>query len=276
MRQLSWILTGASMLLAVALAVPVSAQSTAPSLYTWQQGEPGPQHSGYWDDPSNWVQQFVPDYRPFWDNSKNWTTNYGPAYRDTIEGSAQMLGCTNQFALCFHSGAEPYPCTMSPDGKSANCLCTVATKTNYTLITAILNYPVYQSTVEACGHDGSACPNVGQAPVCSYLNNGALIPGANVLSTYDPEARLELIKAIAAGNAGITNCDKAAYAACMTAPCTLNADGTANCKCPVFYGNFQLVGKHAQCALGGDLVPSASYIPVLDSNRNSSKAGWLH
>jgi hypothetical protein len=54
----------------------------------------------------------------------------------------------------------------------------------------------------------------------------------------------------------------------MTAPCLLNSDGTANCKCPVFYGNFQLVGKNAQCSLGGGLVPSASYIPILDTNRN--------
>ncbi len=224
--------------------------------------------SSYWDDPANWVQQFVPDSHLFWDNSRNWTTNYGPAYRDTIISPAGMLGCSNQFALCFHSGAEPYPCTLSPDGQSANCLCTVGNQTNYTLITAILNRPVYEQTVEACGSDGSGCPTVGQAPVCSYLNNGALIPGANVLSTYDPEAKRQLMKAFSTGNAGLTTCDKGPYAACMTAPCQLNADGTANCKCPVFYGRFQLVGKEAACALGGDLVPSASYIPVLDTGKN--------
>lgn len=55
----------------------------------------------------------------------------------------------------------------------------------------------------------------------------------------------------------------------MTAPCELNSDGsTANCKCPVFYGKFQLIGHNAQCSLGGDLVPSASYIPLLDSHPN--------
>lgn len=218
--------------------------------------------------PLEWVQQFVPDSRPFWDNSYNWTTNYGPAYRDTIELPSQMLGCSTQFALCFHSGAQPYPCTLSADGQSANCLCTVATATNYTLITGILNYSVQQSTVQACGADGSGCQQVGQAPVCGYLSGGALIPGSDVLSTYDTESRLQILKAFANSMAGITQCAKAPYAGCMTAPCQLNSDGTANCKCPVFYGKFQLVGKNAQCSLGGGLVPSASYIPLLDSNPN--------
>ncbi len=254
------------LLLACGLMASMAAQSPAQSNISQTRTI---QDSSYWDDPANWKQQFVPDARPFWDNSKNWTTNYGPAYRDTIEGPSQMLACSTQFALCFHSGAEPFPCTMSPDGRSANCLCTVATQTNYTLLTAILNYPVYSATVQACGANGAGCSQTGQAPVCSYLNGGALIPGANVLSTYDPESHQQILKAMAAGQSGITQCSKAAYAACMTAPCTLNADGsTANCKCPVFYGNFQLVGRGAQCSLGGDLVPSASYIPLLDSQRN--------
>ena len=68
-----------------------------------------PYSPGYWDDPLNWKQQFVPDSRLFWDNSLNWTTNYGPAYRDTIQAPSEMLACSTQFALCFHSGAEPYP-----------------------------------------------------------------------------------------------------------------------------------------------------------------------
>jgi hypothetical protein len=59
------------------------------------------------------------------------------------------------------------------------------------------------------------------------------------------------------------------FAGCMTAPCKLNSDGsTAQCKCP---GTFQLIGKNAQCSLGGDLVPSASYIPRLDNNTNPLK-----
>lgn len=218
--------------------------------------------------PLDWVQQFVPDSRSFWENSENWTTNYGPVFRDTVEVPAQMLGCSTQFALCFHSGAEPYPCTLSADGQSANCLCTVATSTNYTLINAILNYQVYNATVQACGADGSGCPNIGQAPVCSYLQGGTLIPGADVLSTYDPQSRLEILSFFTSSAPAYTECVKAPYAACMTAPCLLNSDGTANCKCPVFYGNFQLVGKNAQCSPGTGLVPSASYVPYIDTNRN--------
>ena len=226
----------------------------------------------YWDDPVNWKQQFVPDYRPFWDNSKNWTTNYGPAYRDTVVIPSQMLGCSAQFALCFHSGPEPYPCKLSPDGQSANCKCTVPTKTNYVLMNAILNYPVYLDTVKVCGPDGSGCPNVDDAPVCKFLNGGALIPGANVISTFAPDSRNEILKAIKTGKPSITTCSKAPYAGCMTAPCELNPDGsTATCKCPVFYGRFQLTGNPpptANCTLGDDLVWSASYTPALDDDPN--------
>lgn len=193
--------------LPVLLGCGLASSMAAQSLNSQQRI--GRESPSYWDDPTNWKQQFVPDWRPFWDNSKNWTTNYGPAYRDTIEGPSQMLGCSTQFALCFHSGPQPYPCTISPDGRSANCLCTVSTKTNYTLINGILNYPVYTATVQACGSDGSGCPTVGQAPVCSYLNSGTLIPGANVFSTYDPESHLEIVKAFAAGKPSVTTCEKA-------------------------------------------------------------------
>jgi len=263
MRQLRWLVT---FVFAVLLACGLASSMAAQSLNSQRHSAPealGP--SGY---PLDWIQQFVPDSRPFWDDSQNWTSNYGPAYRDTIQKLSQLLGCSTQFALCFHSGAEPYPCTLSADGQSANCLCTVATTTNYTLLTAILNESVYTATVQACGPDGSGCPDVGQAPVCGYLSGGTLIPGANVISTFDPESRQEIIKALATATGGFTRCSKAPYAACMTAPCLLNSDGTANCKCPVFDGNFQLTGKNSQCSLGGNLVPSASYIPALDSGRN--------
>lgn len=211
--------------------------------------------------------QFVPNLQSFWDSSKNWTTNLGPAYRDTVEEPSQMLACSNQFALCFHSGAEPYPCTLSLDGRSANCQCTVADELNYTLVNAILNYPIYLATVRACGADGSNCPDTGSAPVCKFLDHGALIPGANVISTFDPGTVEEITEAIKAGPSAATTCPKAPYAACMTAPCQLNKGGaTASCKCPVFYGKYQLVGPGAQCSLGGNLVPSASYVPELDEN----------
>jgi hypothetical protein len=212
------------------------------------------------------LPQFVPDSPSFWNDSKHWTTNFGPAYRDTVESPSQMLACSSKFALCFHSGAEPFPCKLSPDGRSAECKCTVANETNYTLINAILNYPVYRSTLHACGADGSGCPNSGDAPVCKYLKHGALIPGADVISTFDPSSHDDIVAAITGGGV-FTPCPKGPYAACMTAPCRLNRGGsTATCKCPVFYGKYQLTGANAQCSLGGRLVPSSSYSPALDDN----------
>jgi hypothetical protein len=215
-------------------------------------------------------RQFVPNSQSFWANSKNWTSNYGPAYRDTVESPTQLLPCSSQFALCFHSGAEPLPCTISKDGRSAQCKCTVATSTNYTLINAILNYPVYLSTVAACGADGSSCTATNSAPVCSLLDGGKLIPGAKVISTFDPDTQDAILAAIEEGPSAVTVCAKAAYAACMTAPCKFDKGRTtATCKCPVFYGRFTLVGADAECSLGGNLVPSASYIPELDSTPNN-------
>jgi hypothetical protein len=215
--------------------------------------------------------QSVPNRRSFWDNSNNRTTNFGPAYRDTLESPSQILPCSPQFALCFHSGPEPYPCKLSKNGRTAKCTCIVETDTNYTLITAILNYPVYLATIQACGADGSGCTTTDSAPVCKYLKRGKLIPGANVISTFDTEAAAGLADALAnpSDTSKFTRCPKGPYAACMTAPCRLNHDGsTATCKCPVFYGKFQLTGADAQCTLGGNLVPSASYSPLLDDNSN--------
>src|SRR5271168_1938072 len=109
-------------------------------------------------------QQFVPNNRNFFNESKNWTTNYGPAYRDVAVKKSQFLPCDTPFALCFHSGAEPLPCKLSKDGKSAECTCTVEDQVNYTLMTAILNYPVYLDTVKQCGADGSLCSGTNEAP----------------------------------------------------------------------------------------------------------------
>jgi hypothetical protein len=245
-------------LAALTVVNPMSAQSVV------KDQQPLASEEGATPDaqsPVRWLQQFVPDWRPFWDDSKNWTTNYGPAYRTTVLNMTNFLACSSQFALCFHSGPDPYPCHISPDGRSADCLCTVGNSTNYTLITAILNHDVYEATVSACKADGRKCNQMNPAPVCQYLPGGALIPGADVISTYDPESLQEIIKAVFEGNAGLKHCPKGPYAGCMTAPCKLNTNGTANCKCPVFYGEFQLTGNNAKCSLGGDLIPSASYNP---------------
>jgi hypothetical protein len=213
---------------------------------------------------------FVPNSQSFWDFSKNWTTNYGPAYRDTVLEPSNFLECTGRFALCFHSGAEPLPCKLTKDGRFANCTCTVQDSENYVLITSILNYPVYLDTIDMCGPDGADCRNILDreitqvAPVCEFLRKGRLIPGAQVISTYDPDSSNAIKDAIPPPGVELTNCN-GPFAGCMTAPCKLNKDGTtAQCLCPVFYGNFQLVGEDAQCSLGDDLVPSASYNPARD------------
>lgn len=206
---------------------------------------------------------FVPNSQKFWDFSKNWTTNYGPAYRDTAEAPENFLECSGQFALCFHSGAEPLPCKLTKDGRFANCTCTVLNGTNFVLITAILNREVYEKTVEQCHADGSECTGLDDAPVCKFLDNGKLIPGAQVISTYDPDSTNAIKDAITTGNTVLKNCN-GPFAGCMTAPCRLTKNGDAECSCPVFWGNFQLVGPDATCDLGGDLVPSASYNPKRD------------
>ena len=260
MQQLRWLLVSVlALLLSYSLVGTMAAQSFR-SLPKIVSASPG-----YSDDPVDWLPQFVPESPSFWNDSQYWTSNYGPAYRDTITTPSQMLACTSQFALCFHSGAGAYPCHLSPDGRTANCRCTVSNSTNFTLINAILNYSVYVSTVKLCGADGSLCSGANQAPVCDYVKDGSLIPGADVISTFDPDSHDFLAKAIM-GKELVTVCPKAPYAGCMTAPCKLNSDGSANCKCSVFYGVFQLAGQGATCSLGGDMVPSASYVPILDSN----------
>jgi hypothetical protein len=207
---------------------------------------------------------FVPNSQEFWDFSKNWTTNYGPAYRDTTTGPAEFVKCSGKFALCFHSGAEPMPCHMTKDGRFANCTCTVLDDTNYVLSTAILNYDVYLKTQQQCFEDGQDCTTTNVAPVCGYLDKGKLIPGAQIISTFDTSSTSTVQ---ATPTPPLKNCD-GPFAGCMTAPCTLKGHGQAECSCPVFWGHFQLYGSDARCDLAGDLVPSASYNPDLDPNPN--------
>jgi hypothetical protein len=263
MRSLKWAPACVCLVLAgFCLTCPMAAQLLN------AQPQPVPASSSYWSDPVNWQQQFVPDSFLFWDNSKHWPTNYGPSYRDVTVDPRQMLACSGQFALCFHSGPEPYPCTLSPDGRSADCKCMVMNSTNYVLITSILNYPVYLATVNACTSNGSGCNASNPAPVCKYLPGGALIPGADLISTYDPQTHEDVARAIRR-QIPVTTCDKGPFAACMTAPCQVSpGSSTATCKCPVFNGRFTLAGAQAQCSLGGNLVPSASYIPALDPKPN--------
>jgi hypothetical protein len=148
---------------------------------------------------------------------------------------------------------------------------------NYVLSTAILNRQVYLDTIDpsACGADGAQCRNIEHpeiqkvAPVCDLLGKGQLMPGAQVISTYDPDTTQDLQDT----STEVKPCSAAPgdpplpFAGCMTASCKLNKGGkTAQCDCPVFYGDFQLVGADANCSLGDGLVPSASYNPKLDPN----------
>jgi len=206
----------------------------------------------------------LPNNIEFWENSAHWTTNFGPAFRDTVEGVSYFLPCTEQFALCFHSGAAPDTCTENSTGRFAKCICTINSSVNYVLISAILNYDVYKATVATCGIDGSGCQKPDSAPVCQYLANGKLLPGAKVISTYDVTSFADVKAALQQGPSAVTQCN-GVYAACMTAGCRFRKDGTALCKCPIFHGKFQLVGPGAQCVFGDSLVPSASYSPLLDS-----------
>jgi hypothetical protein len=211
---------------------------------------------------------FIPNSQEFWDFSKNWTTNFGPAYRDTVLKPSNLVPCTGQYALCFSSGPPPLPCRVTKDGRFANCECTVQTGRNYVLITSILNYKVYQDTIDVCGTDGSGCTGQpDKAPVCKAIAEGRLIPGADVISTYSPNVQSSLVTIHdqAPNGSDLTICPKGPYAGCMTAPCKKTRSGRAVCSCPIFWGPFQLVQSNAQCTLGGKLVWSASYDPIVDA-----------
>jgi len=208
------------------------------------------------------AQHFVPNDQGFWDNSENWTTEYGPAYRDTIEALENMVPCTGDYALCFTSGPEPLPCEITKDGRFADCTCTAQRGTNFVLISGILNYQVYLDTVAVCGLDGSKCvghPN--KAPVCGAIRAGKLIKGADLISTFGPDAQTAISDILTNGPG--TACPKGPYAACMTAPCKTKKGSDPVCSCPVFYGVFQLTHAGAQCDLGDGLVWSSSFSPLL-------------
>jgi len=210
---------------------------------------------------------FVPNSQRFWDFSKNWPTNFGPAYRDTVTAASNFVPCTGKYALCAESGPEPLPCRVTPDGRFAKCKCTVQTGMNFVQITSILNERIYQDTVNVCGVDGANCfMEPDKAPVCAALQNGTLIPGADVISDFNTNEQSSVAALFTnADESPFTVCPKAPYAGCMTAPCKIKKSGDAECSCPIFWGIFQLPEADAQCSLGGDLVWSASYVPALDS-----------
>ncbi len=210
---------------------------------------------------SSGIVHFVPNSHAFWSNPTNWTTTFGPAYADITLASSNFVPCRGgPFALCYYSGpsggSENLSCTTTADGKYANCQCfDIPYGVYFVDINAILNHAVYEKTVAQCGADGSLCATLNSAPVCANVNQGNLIPGSSVYSTFSFDCVPE-------NGLGLTDCGTAPYAGCMTAPCFKTSQaGIVNCSCPIFDGPYQVGQNDQACTLGDDLVWSAAYAP---------------
>jgi hypothetical protein len=207
------------------------------------------------------IIHFVPNSHAFWSNPANWTTSFGPAYANILLTGTNFLPCRGgPFALCYYSGPssgnEDLSCTLTPNGLYANCQCfDIPFGVYFVDINAILNHSVYENTVAQCGADGSLCQTTNSAPVCKAVNQGTLIPGANLFSTFSFDC-------IPSNGIGQTGCSQAPYAGCMTAPCfKTSKPGIVQCSCPVFDGPYQVGQNNQACTLGDDLVWSAAYAP---------------
>ncbi|HVA79560.1 MAG TPA: hypothetical protein VNF29_01400 [Candidatus Binataceae bacterium] len=93
------------------------------------------------------------------------------------------------YALCYYSGpstgSADLSCTLTPDGHYANFNCfDIPYGVYFVDINAILNHDVNLRTVAQCGSDGSKCGTLNSAPVCNSVNQGNLIPGAEMFSTF--------------------------------------------------------------------------------------------
>src|SRR5579862_1265565 len=208
------------------------------------------------------IVHFVPNSHDFWSNPANWTTSLGPAYADITLTPSNFVPCRGgPFALCYYSGPASGPenlsCTTTANGKYANCNCfDIPYGVYFVDINAILNHAVYMKTVAKCGADGSNCAKLNSAPVCANVNQGNLIPGTSVYSTFSFDCVPE-------NGLGVTNCGAAPYAGCMTAPCFATAQpGIVNCSCPVFNGPYQVGQNDQACSLGDKLVWSAAFAPA--------------
>jgi hypothetical protein len=211
--------------------------------------------------PQSGIVHFDPNSHAFWSDQANWTTVFGPAYADITLTSTNFVPCRGgPYALCYYSGpssgAEDLSCTLTADGNYADCQCfDIPYGVYFVDINAILNHDVYEKTVAQCGADGSQCATLNSAPVCANVNQGNLIPGSSVYSTFSFDCVPE-------NGLGLTDCGAALYAGCMTAPCfKTNQAGIVNCSCPVFDGPYQVGQNDQACTLGGDLTWSAAYAP---------------
>jgi hypothetical protein len=212
-------------------------------------------------NPQSGIVHFDPNSHAFWSDPANWTTVFGPAYADITLASTNFVPCRGgPYALCYYSGpssgAEDLSCTLTADGNYADCQCfDIPYGVYFVDINAILNHDVYEKTVAQCGADGSQCATLNSAPVCANVNQGNLIPGSSVYSTFSFDCVPE-------NGLGLTDCGAALYAGCMTAPCfKTNQAGIVNCSCPVFDGPYQVGQNDQACTLGGDLTWSAAYAP---------------
>jgi hypothetical protein len=221
---------------------------------------PGPSSVLAADSGANGKRQvhFVPNSFQFWDKRQNWPTSLGPAYANILLSPTNFVPCRGgPFALCYYSGPEPEKCTLTGDGRFANCECFEIPFGAYLVdINGILNYEIYLKTVRECGRDGANCQETNKAPVCQAINRGKLIPGADMISAFSFDCVLE-------EGIGQTNCENPPpYAGCMTAPCyKTDEEGIVQCSCPTFDGPYQVAQNDAQCTLGSDLVWSAAFNP---------------
>lgn len=185
------------------------------------------------------------------------TTPFGPAWADILLEPTNFLPCEGgPIALCYYSGPEPETCELTGAGGFALCECFEISYGKYFVdINAILNLDVYLETVDLCGTDGSGCQTTNSAPVCASINNGTLIPGTDMISTFSFECVPE-------EGIGQTNCAKSLYAGCMTAPCTrTEEEGIVECLCPTYDGPFQVGLNSQSCTLDQGMVWSAAYNP---------------
>ncbi len=208
------------------------------------------------------IVHFVPNSHAFWSNPNNWTTSYGPAYADITLAASNFVPCRGgPYALCYYSGpssgSQDLSCTVTPDGKYANCLCyDIPYGVYFVDVNAILNHKVYEDTIAKCGVDGSGCGTLNSAPVCQQVNQGTLIPGTKEYSTFSFDC-------VPTNGLGLTNCSQALYAGCMTAPCFKTSQaGIVQCSCPAFNGPYQVGQNDQECSLGNDLIWSAAYAPT--------------
>jgi len=216
---------------------------------------------------------FVPNSHSFWSNPTNWTTSYGPAYADITLAASNFVPCRGgPYALCYYSGPSSGPqdlsCTLTPDGKYANCQCyDIPYGVYFVDINAILNHKVYEDTIAKCRMDGSLCGMINSAPVCQQVNQGTLMPGSKVYSTFSFDC-------VPTNGLGITNCGQAPYAGCMTAPCSgTDQSGIVKCSCPVYDGPYQVGQNEQACTLGSDLVWSAAYQPPATPTATPTPSG---